>query len=100
MYTSFVFEMTKLGEESFKEKAKTFLKVMTPAVVGVGVGSALADQLAHTLETNIDNNKLRTAAKAGLIIGAPIMTSLVIPQVRQEWDKLLRKAHGKDGPTV
>ena len=98
MYYSFREELIKIAEESRGDKIKRFAKVVIPAALGVGVGSVAADQLGHVLNTRVQNPKIKSLARAGLMIGAPIIASSVIPQVREEWEKLMRSATGREKP--
>ena len=98
MYYSFREELIKIAEESRADKVKRFTKVVIPAALGIGLGSVAADQLGHVLNTKVQNPQIKSMVRAGLMIGTPIIASSVIPQVREEWEKLMRSATGRAKP--
>lgn len=84
-------EFIKLAKEEEESRAKRILKTVVPGVVGMGLGGVAAHALKEQLN-KIQSPALKGMARGGLIIAAPIATSMIIPQVRDEWKKIVTEA--------
>ena len=87
----FALEFKKIAEENklpLKDRAKHVAKMVIPTMLGMGAGSLAASQLDHQL-MKIKSPTAKNIAKGVLMVGTPIAANLIIPNIREEWKKIL-----------
>lgn len=88
------YEFYKLAEEE-ESRGKRVLKTVVPGIIGMGLGGVAAHQLRHQLN-KIQSPAAKNLAKGALVVAGPIATSMLLPQVRAEWQKIMEAASKRD----
>jgi hypothetical protein len=89
-------EFIKLAEQE-ESRAKNIAKAVIPGIIGMGMGGVAAHQLRHQLN-KIQSPAAKNMARGALVVAAPIAASVLIPQIRGEWQKIIDSATKKKEP--
>lgn len=93
----FALEFKKIAEENkppLKDRAKHVAKMVIPTMLGMSTGALAASQL-DTYLNKYQSQTAKNITKGLLTIGTPIAINLLIPSIREEWQKNLTRIKNK-----